>query len=160
MTVTLIAEPGRLTIRRGRTVPVWTYNGTVPGPALRVTQGDRLRVTLVNRLPQPTTIHWHGLIAPNSTDGVAGVTQDAVRPRQRYTYDVIAAAPGTYWYLAHQEADQQVAKGLYGELIVLPRDQAVPPAPMAPLPPSLRPLPGRNRHGRLSDLHHQRACLS
>lgn len=127
-TVTLVAEPGRLTIRRGQTVPVWTFNGTVPGPEIRVRQGDRLRVTLVNRLPVATTIHWHGLLAPNGNDGVAGVTQDAVLPGHSYTYDFVARDPGTYWYHPHQKSDEEVDKGLYGAVVVLPRRATAAPA--------------------------------
>ncbi len=126
--VTLVAERGRLTIRRGQTVPVWTFNGTVPGPEIHVYQGDRVRVTLVNHLPWATTIHWHGLLAPNSNDGVAGVTQDAVLPGHRYTYDFVARDPGTYWYHPHQKSDAEVDKGLYGAVVVLPRRAAVSPA--------------------------------
>src|SRR5207248_2810597 len=76
---TLVAQPATVD---GRTV--WSYNGTVPGPELRVTQGDRVRVTLVNNLDAPTTIHWHGLAVPGAEDGVPGVTQDAVAPGHSY----------------------------------------------------------------------------
>lgn len=127
-TVTLVAAPGHLTIRRGQTVPVWTFNGTVPGPEIRVYQGDRVRVTLVNHLPWATTIHWHGLLDRNSNDGVAGVTQDAVLPGHSYTYDFVARDPGTYWYHPHQKSDEEVDKGLYGALVVLPHRAAVSPA--------------------------------
>ena len=126
-TVTLVAAPGHLTIRRGQTVPVWTFNGTVPGPEIRVYQGDRVRVTLVNHLPWATTIHWHGLLDRNSNDGVAGVTQDAVLPGHSYTYDFVARDPGTYWYHPHQKSDEEVDKGLYGALVVLPHRAAVSP---------------------------------
>ena len=81
----------------------WTYDGSVPGPELRVRQGDRVHVELINRLPVSTTIHWHGYPLPNAEDGVAGVTQDAVKPGQSYAYDFIATIPGTYWYHAHQD---------------------------------------------------------
>lgn len=100
---------------------VWTYNGTVPGPELRVTQGDRVRVTLVNHLPAATSIHWHGLRLPNAEDGVAGLTQQALAPGQTYTYEFVVKDPGTYWYHSHQDTEHQVPKGLYGALVVLPR---------------------------------------
>jgi energy-converting hydrogenase Eha subunit A len=74
----------------------WTYNGTVPGPELRVNQGDRVRITLVNHLPASTSIHWHGLRLPNAEDGVAGLTQDAVPPGGTYTYEFVVKDPGTY----------------------------------------------------------------
>jgi FtsP/CotA-like multicopper oxidase with cupredoxin domain len=126
--ITLVAEPGRLSIRPGQTIGVWTYNGSVPGPEIVVHQGDRLVVTLVNNLPAATTIHWHGLIASNSVDGVPGVTQDAVLPGHTFTYGFVASTPGTYWYHPHQQSNVQVAKGLYGALIVLPRQTASRPA--------------------------------
>jgi len=98
----------------------WTYNGTVPGPELRVREGDRVRVTLLNHLPESTSIHWHGLRLPNAEDGVVGVTQDAVPPGQSFTYEFVAKDPGTYWYHSHQNTEGQVPRGLYGALIVEP----------------------------------------
>jgi FtsP/CotA-like multicopper oxidase with cupredoxin domain len=103
----------------------WVFNGSMPGPELRVTQGDRLRVTLVNHLPVATTIHWHGVSLPNAEDGVAGVTQDAVRPGSSYTYEFVAKDPGTYMYHSHQDSFHQVLQGLFGALIVEPRAESV-----------------------------------
>ncbi len=98
----------------------WTFNGTVPGPELRVREGDHVRVVLTDDLPFSTTIHWHGIDVPNAADGVAGVTQDAVKAGQTYTYDFIAADPGTYWYHSHQDTSNQIPRGLLGALIVEP----------------------------------------
>jgi FtsP/CotA-like multicopper oxidase with cupredoxin domain len=99
----------------------WTYDGTVPGPELRARQGDRVRVTLVDRLPVSTTIHWHGVPGlPNAEDGVAGVTQQAVAPGHSMTYEFVASAAGTYWYHSHQDTSSQLAHGLYGALVVEP----------------------------------------
>ncbi len=98
----------------------WTYNGTVPGPELRVTQGDRVRVTLINHLPVSTTIHWHGVDVPNAEDGVAGLTQDAVAPGGTFVYDFIANDVGTYWYHSHQDTANQIPQGLFGAFIVEP----------------------------------------
>lgn len=126
--VTLTARVSRLMIGKGKAVPVWTYNGTVPGPTIRVVQGTRLHVTLVNRLPAGTTIHWHGLRGPNVVDGVPGVTQRLVKPGQRFTYSFMARDPGTYWYHSHQQSAEQVDKGLYGALVVLPRRASSTPA--------------------------------
>lgn len=98
----------------------YTYNGTIPGPELRVNQGDRLKITLINHLPESTAIHWHGLRLPNAEDGVAGVTQNAVAPGATYTYEFVVKDPGTYWYHAHQHAMQQISSGLYGALVVEP----------------------------------------
>jgi FtsP/CotA-like multicopper oxidase with cupredoxin domain len=98
----------------------WGFNGTVPGPELRVKQGDHVQVTLVNNLPVSTSIHWHGVNVPNIVDGVAGVTQDAVQPGQSYTYDFLVDDPGTYWYHSHQDVANQIPRGLLGALIVEP----------------------------------------
>ncbi len=113
---TLVAEPKTIDGRER-----WVFNGSMPGPELRVTQGDRLRVTLVNHLPVATTIHWHGVSLPNAEDGVAGVTQDAVPPGSSYTYEFVAKDPGTYIYHSHQDSFHQVLQGLFGALIVEPR---------------------------------------
>jgi FtsP/CotA-like multicopper oxidase with cupredoxin domain len=102
-------------------VAVWTYNGTVPGPELRVTEGDRVRVTLINHLPASTTIHWHGLRLPNADDGVAGVTQDAIPSGGSFTYEFVVKDPGTYWYHSHQDTSFQIPQGLYGALVVAPK---------------------------------------
>ena len=99
----------------------WAFNGTVPGPELRVRQGDRVRVTLVNHLPDSTSIHWHGLRLPDAEDGVAGITQNAVRPGGTFVYEFIANDAGTYWYHSHQDTYYQLPKGLFGSLVILPR---------------------------------------
>jgi FtsP/CotA-like multicopper oxidase with cupredoxin domain len=112
---TLTAQPATI---GGR--PSFTYDGTVPGPELRVTQGDRVRVTLVNELPVSTTLHWHGLRVPNAVDGVAGLTQDAVAPDQSFTYEFVASDAGTFWYHSHQDTENQIAAGLFGALVVEP----------------------------------------
>jgi FtsP/CotA-like multicopper oxidase with cupredoxin domain len=105
----------------------WAYNGTVPGPELRVAQGDRVRVTLVNHLPTSTSIHWHGLIIPDAEDGVAGITQDAVAPGATYTYEFVARDTGTYWYHSHQDTSHQLIHGLFGAMVVEPRDTSAAP---------------------------------
>jgi FtsP/CotA-like multicopper oxidase with cupredoxin domain len=104
---------------------MWAFNGSVPGPELRVNQGDRVRVTLVNHLPESTTIHWHGVAVPNSQDGVAGVTQDAVPSGGVYTYEFIANETGTFWYHSHQQTEEQLPRGLFGALVVLPTSGSV-----------------------------------
>jgi FtsP/CotA-like multicopper oxidase with cupredoxin domain len=113
---TLVAEPAHIA---GQTA--WTFNGTVPGPELRVTQGDRVLVTLINHLPLSTTIHWHGVPVPNAEDGVAGVTQNAVLPGFPYTYEFVARDAGTFWYHSHQDTANQLTRGLFGALVVEPR---------------------------------------
>jgi multicopper oxidase len=96
----------------------WTYNGTVPGPEIRVTEGETLRVTLHNRLEESTSIHWHGLPVPFAMDGVPDLTQPAVPPGATFVYEFQATRPGTYWY--HTHFGYQLDRGLYGALIVEP----------------------------------------
>jgi FtsP/CotA-like multicopper oxidase with cupredoxin domain len=112
---TLTAEVGQVDGHEA-----WTFNGSAPGPELRVTQGDRVQVTLINHLPVATTIHWHGMRLPNAEDGVAGITQDAVPPGQSFTYEFVARDAGTYWYHSHQNTEEQIGRGLFGALVVEP----------------------------------------
>ena len=104
---------------------VWSYNGQVPGPMLRLRQGARLNASLINRLPQATTIHWHGIRIDNAMDGVAGLTQAAVPPGERFDYSFTVPDAGTFWYHPHNRSWEQVARGLSGLLIV---DEEDPPA--------------------------------
>ncbi|MGE3989974.1 multicopper oxidase family protein [Pseudorhodoplanes sp.] len=97
---------------------VWCYNGAQPGPEIRVRQGDRLRVRVENRLPQETTVHWHGIRLPNAMDGVPHLTQKPISPGETYTYEFICPDAGTFWYHPHQRSFEQVGRGLYGALIV------------------------------------------
>ncbi|WP_432690258.1 multicopper oxidase family protein [Pseudooceanicola sp. C21-150M6] len=97
---------------------VWSYDGTMPGPILRVPQGGRVTRRLVNELPVPTSIHWHGIRIDNAMDGVAGLTQEAVPPDGTFDYDFAVPDAGTYWYHAHTNSFEQVARGLSGALIV------------------------------------------
>jgi len=97
---------------------IWGYGGRTPGPALRFRQGDRLKVELVNRLSRPTTVHWHGLRVPNAMDGVPGVTQKAVEPGASFAYEFDLLDAGTFWYHSHEASVEQLARGLYGALVV------------------------------------------
>ncbi|WP_240375647.1 multicopper oxidase family protein [Bacillus piscicola] len=117
-TFTLKAQETEWDLGEGKQVNAWTYNGTVPGEALRVTEGDFVRVHLKNELDVPVTIHWHGVLLPNKMDGVPGLTQDAVEPGESFTYEFIANDPGTYWYHSHQHSAVQVDKGLYGSFVI------------------------------------------
>ena len=99
-------------------VSVWGYNGKVPGPLIRARRGERLRLRLKNGLEQPTTIHWHGIRIDNAMDGVPGLTQDAVLPGGEFDYSFIAPDAGTYWYHSHAKTWEQVARGLYGLLVI------------------------------------------
>ena len=97
---------------------VWAYNGQIPGPELRVKQGERLRVVAANALSQNTTVHWHGLRIPNAMDGVPFLTQDPIPPGESYLYEFDLPDAGTFWYHPHQNSSEQVGRGLYGALIV------------------------------------------
>lgn len=106
--------------------PVWSYAtdgaGTVPGPEIRVTAGERIRHRLTNDLPQPTAVHWHGIRIENAMDGAAPLTQAPVPPGDGFDYDFVAPDPGTHWYHAHNRSTEQVARGLAGPLIVHDRE--------------------------------------
>lgn len=97
---------------------VWAYNGSLPGPVLRLKQNDRLRAVLKNNLTQDTTIHWHGIRLPNAMDGVPGLTQPPVQPGASFTYDFACQDAGTFWYHPHAGTPEQLGRGLYGLLIV------------------------------------------
>lgn len=101
---------------------VWAYNGSVPGPVLRVRQGDTVRVQFQNWLPQPSTLHWHGIRIRNDMDGVAGLTQPAVPPGEIFDYSFTVPDAGTFWYHPHNRTWEQLARGLYGALIVEERN--------------------------------------
>lgn len=118
--VTLAASPVDWEVSPGVRVSAWAYNGTVPGPTLRFHQGDQVRVRFVNDLPEPTTIHWHGVPVANGMDGVPGVSAPVIAPGSSFTYEFQAPAPGTYWYHPHADSAAQIARGLYGLLIVDP----------------------------------------
>jgi FtsP/CotA-like multicopper oxidase with cupredoxin domain len=117
----LAAVHGRFELASGEEVDGYTLNGSSPGPALEARQGDLVQVTLINvDVPDGVTLHWHGVDVPNAEDGVAGVTQDAVAPGERYVYRFVAEDAGTYWYHSHQVSHAQVRGGLFGTLVVLP----------------------------------------
>jgi FtsP/CotA-like multicopper oxidase with cupredoxin domain len=120
--VGLTAARHRVTLASGERIEAWGFGGDgVAGPELRVTEGELVEVTLENRdIDDGVTLHWHGYDVPNGEDGVAGVTQDALAPGERFTYRFIADEPGTYWYHTHQAASEGVRRGLYGMLVVEP----------------------------------------
>ena len=121
----LVAQRATLRLSSGREVQALTFNGRSPGPELRVTQGDLVEVTLGNRDVEPgVTIHWHGVDVPNAEDGVAGVTQDAVLPGGSFTYRFRVHQVGTFWYHSHESGSRQVARGLFGALVIEPAARA------------------------------------
>lgn len=117
---TLVAEEIDWQIAPGTTVRAWADNGQVPGPELRVREGDRVRITLANRLPVGTSVHWHGVDVPPAMDGPVGLNQ-AVEPGQDFVYEFTATNPGSRMYHSHADPTVQIALGLHGPLIVKPR---------------------------------------
>lgn len=97
---------------------VFAYNNQIPGPTLRIKKGDTLKVNFRNELPQDTTIHWHGVRVPNAMDGVPGVTQDPIKPKEEFVYEFTPKDAGTFWFHPHVRTAEQIEKGLYGLLIV------------------------------------------
>jgi FtsP/CotA-like multicopper oxidase with cupredoxin domain len=119
-TFSLTAAPARVPLV-GHPHPetdVWSYQGLVPGPEIRARRGDRIQVTVENRLPEETTVHWHGVRVPNAMDGVPHLTQRPIAPGETFTYAFDAPDAGTYWYHPHQHSSAQVGRGLYGPLII------------------------------------------
>lgn len=116
----LVARPGQAALRGSVRPPtdIWGYGGRVPGPEIRLRQGERLRVDVINRLEQETTVHWHGIRVPNAMDGVPHLTQPPIAPGGRFVYEFDVADAGTYWYHPHMGRSEQVGRGLYGALIV------------------------------------------
>ena len=119
--VDLVARQETVTLPSGRKLDGFTLNGQSPGPLLEVRQGQLVEVHLANEsVPDGITLHWHGVDVPNAEDGVAGVTQNAVRPGEEHVYRWVAEDPGTYWYHSHQVSHVQVQRGLFGPLVVQP----------------------------------------
>jgi FtsP/CotA-like multicopper oxidase with cupredoxin domain len=104
----------------GKTVRGMTYNGRIPGPELRVKEGERVRVILRNALAEPTTIHWHGVDVPNAMDGVPGITQAPVPAGGTFVYEFEGRPPGTRWYHTHFQEHRQMDLGLAGPVIIEP----------------------------------------
>jgi len=105
----------------GKKVKAWAYNGQIPGPQIRVKEGDRVRVVLKNELPESTAIHFHGLELPNDQDGVPFITQPPVKPGESYTYEFTVPNAGSHMYHSHHNAAKQVGMGLLGAFVVEPK---------------------------------------
>ena len=113
----------------GQMVEAYTYNGVVPGPEIRVTEGDKVRIRLKNDLgDEATAIHFHGLLIPNAMDGVPFITQPPVNPGETFTYDFTVRNPGSHMYHSHMNSAFQVTKGLLGAFIIEPKDKSQYPA--------------------------------
>ena len=118
----LVAEPVVRELAPGMKAHLWGYNGQSPGPTIEVVEGDRVRIFVTNRLPEHTTIHWHGQRLPNGMDGVGGLTQPHIDPGKTFVYEFVAQRPGTFMYHPHADEMVQMAMGMMGLWITHPRD--------------------------------------
>jgi manganese oxidase len=118
----LVAEPVIREIAPGMKAHLWGYNGQSPGPTIEVVEGDRVRIFVTNRLPESTSVHWHGQRLPNGMDGVAGLNQPSIKPGQTYVYEFAAQRAGTFMYHPHADETTQMAMGMMGFWVTHSRD--------------------------------------
>ena len=118
----LVAEPVVREIAPGMYAKMWGYNGQSPGPTIEVVEGDRVRIFVTNKLPEHTSVHWHGQILPSGMDGVSGVTQPAIQPGKTFVYEFIAKHAGTFMYHPHADEMTQMAMGMMGFWVTHPKD--------------------------------------
>jgi FtsP/CotA-like multicopper oxidase with cupredoxin domain len=121
----LVAEPVERELAPGMVARLWGYNGQSPGPTIEVVEGDRVRIFVTNRLPEHTSVHWHGQRLPNGMDGVGGLTQPHIKPGQTFVYEFVARRFGTFMYHPHADEMVQLAMGMMGFWVTHPRDPAV-----------------------------------
>jgi FtsP/CotA-like multicopper oxidase with cupredoxin domain len=118
----LVAEPVVREIAPGMKANLWGYNGQSPGPTIEVVEGDKVRIFVTNKLPEHTSMHWHGQRLPNGMDGVTGLTQAAIEPGKTYVYEFVARRAGTFMYHPHADEMTQMAMGMMGLWITHPKD--------------------------------------
>ena len=118
----LIAEEIEHEFAPGSKAKCWGYNGTTPGPTIEAVEGDRVRILVTNKLPEHTTIHWHGLILPSGMDGVGGLSQPHIKPGETYAYEFTLQQHGTHMYHPHADEMVQLAVGMMGMFIIHPKD--------------------------------------
>lgn len=117
----LIAEEIEHEFAPGMRIKAWGYNGSTPGPTIEATEGDRVRIYVTNRLPEHTTVHWHGILLPNGMDGVGGLNQPHIKPGETYLYEFTLHEAGTRMYHPHADEMVQVAMGMMGLFVIHPR---------------------------------------
>ncbi|OCC04609.1 copper oxidase [Labrys sp. WJW] len=120
----LVAEPVVREIAPGMVAHLWGYNGQSPGPTIEAVEGDKVRIFVTNKLPEHTTIHWHGQLLPNGMDGVGGLTQPHIKPGKTFVYEFELRKSGTFMYHPHADEMVQMAMGMMGFFVVHPRDPA------------------------------------
>lgn len=120
----IVAAPGTASLigRGDIQTAVWVYDGKIPGPTLRLKQGEPVRIVVENKLDEETTVHWHGIRLPNAMDGVPGLTQPPIMPGETFTYEFTPPDAGTFWYHPHANSLEQLGRGLAGALIVEERE--------------------------------------
>jgi FtsP/CotA-like multicopper oxidase with cupredoxin domain len=118
----LIAEPVRREIAPGMVANLWGYNGQSPGPTIECVEGDKVRIFVTNKLPEHTTIHWHGVLLPNGMDGVGGLTQPQIPAGRTWVYEFVMKHSGTFMYHPHADEMVQMAMGMMGFIVVHPKD--------------------------------------
>ncbi|MFG6447321.1 multicopper oxidase family protein [Roseateles sp. BYS180W] len=119
----LVAEPVVRELAPGMKAHLWGYNGQSPGPTIEVVEGDRVRIFVTNKLPEHTSVHWHGQRLPNGMDGVSGLTQKAIQPGKTMVYEFVARRPGTFMYHPHADEMVQMAMGMMGFWVTHPRQK-------------------------------------
>ncbi|RZT31398.1 FtsP/CotA-like multicopper oxidase with cupredoxin domain [Cupriavidus agavae] len=120
----LVAEPVERELAPGMTAHLWGYNGQSPGPTLECVEGDRVRIFVTNKLPEHTTVHWHGMILPAGMDGVGGLSQPHIPPGKTFVYEFEMRHAGTFMYHPHSDEMVQMAMGMMGFIVVHPRNPA------------------------------------
>jgi FtsP/CotA-like multicopper oxidase with cupredoxin domain len=118
----LVAEPVERELAPGMQAHLWGYNGQSPGPTIEAVEGDKVRIFVTNKLPEHTTVHWHGMPLPNGMDGVGGLTQPHIEPGKTFVYEFALTRSGTFMYHPHSDEMVQMAMGMMGIFIVHPRD--------------------------------------
>jgi len=120
----LVAEPVRRQMAPGMTAHLWGYNGQSPGPTIECVEGDKVRIFVTNKLPEHTTIHWHGILLPNGMDGVGGLTQPQIPVGKTFIYEFAMKKSGTFMYHPHADEMVQMAMGMMGFIVVHPKNAA------------------------------------
>ncbi|WP_094542216.1 multicopper oxidase family protein [Brucella grignonensis] len=118
----LVAEPVEREMAEGMTAYLWGYNGQSPGPTIEAVEGDRVRIFVTNKLPEHTTIHWHGMILPSGMDGVGGLSQPHIPSGKTFVYEFDLVKSGTFMYHPHSDEMVQMAMGMMGFFVIHPRD--------------------------------------
>src|SRR5688572_23744177 len=120
----LVAEPVVREMAPGMKAHLWGYNGASPGPTIEAVEGDKVRIFVTNKLPEHTTVHWHGMLLPNGMDGVGGLTQPHIKPGKTFVYEFVLKKSGTFMYHPHADEMVQMAMGMMGFFVIHPRDPA------------------------------------